>query len=360
MSNFRRWARGAVVAAACMAACAAARADRLELVAGGGVKAEGRATECRLDRPFSAGRDRRGTLYISEEAGRVLAVDRAGRLRRIAGILGSGSGGDGGPASDAQLAAPHNIVVLPSDDVLVADTMNHRIRRISARSGRIAAFAGTGTAGYSGDGGPALQAEFGAVYCLALDARRSVLYVDDLDNRRIRSIDMRSGIVSTAAGNGKKGTPQEGAIAVDAPLVDPRAIAVDSHGRLYILERGGNALRVVDENGLIRTVCGTGKPGPASDGDAETATLSGPKHLAVDRDDNVIIADTDNHVIRKLDVRERRVTTIAGTGAAGEGSPGRAPLATALNQPHGVYVERNGDIIICDSLNNRVLRYVKE
>jgi hypothetical protein len=333
-----------------------ASADRVTLIAGGGTAEEGRATECKLVEPFACGLDRSGTLYITEIAGRVLAVDRSGNLRRVAGKLGEGDAGDGGPASSAELNAPHHMLVLPSGDVLVADTMNRRVRKIVAESGKIVPFAGTGQAGDSGDGGPALNGKFGAIYCLALDSRRNAIYLCDLDNRRIRKIDLRSGIVSTVAGNGKRGTPDDGALAVQSPLQDPRAIAVDSKGSLYILERGGNALRVVDTKGRITTIVGTGKAGPPGDGNGISATLRGPKHLAVDRDDNVLIADTDNHVIRKYTVGDGKIVTIAGTGATGTGGVGGPPADLQLNQPHGVYVDRRGTIYICDSLNHRVLR----
>src|SRR5947199_118890 len=136
-----------------------------------------------------------------------------------------------------------------------------------------------------GDGGPAREAKFGGVYCLAIDPRGDKMYVADLDNRRIRAIDLKTMIVSTVAGNGQKGLPADGAEAAKAPLLDPRAVAVDGKGNVYILERSGNALRVVDRQGRIRTVVGTGKPGATGDdGDARQATLNGPKHLCVDRD----------------------------------------------------------------------------
>jgi len=337
-----------------------AKADRLELVAGGGAKVEGPAAECKLTEPFACGKDSKGTLYIAEMAGRVLAVDPSGRLRRVAGGKGEGSAGDNGPARDSQLNAPHNLLVLPGGDVLVADTMNHRVRKIIAKSGRIVPFAGTGAAGFGGDGGPALAATFGAIYCLALDARRDALYLDDLDNHRIRKIDLKTGMVTTVAGNGQRGVPKDGSIAIEAPLQDPRAIACDSKGNLYILERSGNALRVVDTGGRIKTVVGTGKAGPAEDSPALAATLRGPKHLIADHDDNILIADTDNHMIRKFVVAESRIVRVCGTGAAGADGIGAAPETAHLNLPHGVYVDSRGTIYICDSWNGRVLRIVRE
>src|SRR5262249_3860778 len=151
-----------------------------------------------------------------------------------------------------------------------------------ARTGQITSIAGTGRKGFAGDGGPAVQAEFNGIYCIALDEPGGALYLADLENRRIRVVDLKTGIVSTVAGNGTKGVPADGAPARDAPLVDPRAVAVDGRGNVYVLERSGHALRVVDRTGKIRTIAGTGTKGDSGNGgDARKATLNGPKHLCV-------------------------------------------------------------------------------
>jgi DNA-binding beta-propeller fold protein YncE len=163
--------------------------------------------------------------------------------------------------------------------------------------------------------------------------------------------------VDTVAGNGERGKPEDEAEARRAPLVDPRAVAVDPLGNVYILERSGHALRVVDSAGKIRTVVGTGKPGNSGDGgDGRQATLKGPKHLCIDGEGNVLIADTENHLIRKYLPREKRIVRIAGTGKEGTAGLGGPPLLAELNQPHGVYVHSDGRLYIADSSNNRVLR----
>ena len=162
------------------------------------------------------------------------------------------------------------------------------------------------------------------------------------------------------AGNGQKGVPEDGALATAAPLVDPRAVIADAKGRVYILERGGHALRVVDADGKIKTVVGTGRQGNSGDGgDARQATLNGPKHLCFDRDGNVVIADTENHVIRKYLPRENRIVRVAGSGKKGRGGIGGPPLDAELNQPHGVFVRNDGTLYIADSSNDRVLRIEK-
>ena len=170
-------------------------------------------------------------------------------------------------------------------------------------------------------------------------------------------MDLTSGVVTTVAGNGERGVPGDGAEAVRSPLVDPRAVAVDSQNNVYILERSGHALRVLDRNGKIRTVAGTGRKGSEGDGgDALKASFNEPKHLCVDPEDNVIIADTDNHVIRKYLPRENRVIRVAGSGRRGAGGVGGPARDLELDQPHGVYVDKSGVLYIADSLNNRVLK----
>jgi DNA-binding beta-propeller fold protein YncE len=139
--------------------------------------------------------------------------------------------------------------------------------------------------------------------------------------------------------------------------MDPRAVAVDAAGNVYILERGGHALRVVDVNGKIRTVVGTGKSGASGDGsDARQATLNGPKHLCIDAEGNVLIADTENHLIRKYLPKEGKIVRLAGTGKKGMAGVGGNPLQAELNQPHGVQVDPSGVLYIADSSNHRILR----
>ena len=274
---------------------------------------------------------------------RVLKIDRAGKLSVFAGTGEKGDTGDDGPAVGARFNGMHSLAIGRSGDIFIADTWNNRIRRVDG--GKVFAFAGTGKRGFSGDGGPARNAEFGNVYCVAFDAPKESLLVADLDNRRIRAINLKSGIVTTVAGNGERGIPVDGARAREAPLVDPRAVAVDSKGAIYILERSGHALRQVNRDGVIRTVAGTGKKGNA-DGEALKAEFNGPKHICVDANDDVIIADTENHVIRKYVANEKRVVRIVGA-ENGEFS---------LKQPHGVKMDKSGALYIADSLNNRVLK----
>jgi len=334
-------------------------AERVVVVSGEGDEVAGPAARCRLHAPFGIDFDHSGNMFIVEMAGgeRVLKVDVRGMLTVVAGTGEKGDKGDGRPAVQAQFNGMHSFAVGPADDLYIADTWNNRVRRIDAKNGKVFPFAGTGRKGFSGDGGPASAAEFGNVYCVAFDVRRDNLYLADLDNRRIRSVNLKSGIVTTVAGNGEKGVPRDGAEATEAPLVDPRAVAVDSQGILYILERSGHALRAVNRDGKIRTVAGTGRKGfDGDDGEALKASFNEPKHLCVDGNDNVIIADTDNHVVRKYLPKENRIIRVVGSGKSGAGGVGGPASAVELNQPHGVHVDKSGVLYIADSLNNRVLK----
>lgn len=311
-----------------------------------------------LHEPFGVDVDPAGNLLIAEISGqRVLRLDRAGRLVVFAGTGEKGFGGDGGPARSAQFNGMHNLAIAPNGDVYIADTWNSRVRKIDAGSGLITTVAGIGGKGFGGDGGPAVAAQCGNIYCVTLDTPRSRLLLADLDNRRVRTVSLTDGKIGTLAGNGQRGVPTDGAPAADSPLVDPRAVAADPAGNVYVLERSGHALRRVDPQGRIWTVAGTGKKGPAADDvPASEATFNGPKHLCVDPQGDVIIADAENHVIRKLLVRQKRVIRVAGTGKMGSLGAGGPALRCQLKRPHGVFVDPQGTLYIVDSDNHRVLK----
>jgi len=340
-----------------------AAARTIVLVAGDGDRGDGSpAAKAALKTPFGVDFDREGNLFFVEMTGeRVRKIGRDCVLSTVAGDGTKGNRGDGGPAAEAQFNGMHSLAIAPDDTIYVADTWNNCVRAIDPRSGKITRVAGTGEKGFSGDSGLATAAKFGGIYCASLNSAGDKLYLADLDNRRIRAVDLRTGIVTTVAGNGEKGVPRDGAIATDAPLVDPRAVAVDKSNNVYVLERSGHALRVVDSEGRIRTVVGTGKAGASGDdGDARRATLNGPKHLCIDDKGNVILADTENHLIRKYLVREGKITRIVGSGRKGKRGIGGPPLEAELNQPHGVYIHRDGTLYIADSSNHRVLKIVEE
>lgn len=336
----------------------AAAEDTIVLVAGGGEAAENvPATSARLGSPFGVDFDSAGNLFFVEIDGhRVGRIDQGGLLTRVAGTGERGLSGDKGPPLAAQFNALHNLAIAKNDDIFLADTLNHRVRKIDRLTGLITTVAGT-EKGFAGDGGSATAARFSGIYCATLSPAGDRLLVADLDNRRIRAIDLQTGIVTTIAGNGEQGVPPDGATAAAAPLFDPRAVTADAAGNVYVLERSGHALRVVDREGKIRTLAGTGKKGSSGDGGAaREATLNGPKHLCIDLDGGVIIADTENHTIRKLMPGSGTMVRLAGSGKRGKAGVGGPALSVELNQPHGVYVHPHGDLYISDSSNQRILK----
>jgi sugar lactone lactonase YvrE len=337
---------------------------KIELVAGGGEKdGDAPATECRLREPFGVEFTAAGVMFIVEmvSGNRLLHVDRANKLTVVAGNGVKGYAGDGGPAKDAQFNGPHNLAIAPDGTIYLADSWNYRIRAIDPKTNTIHTIAGTGKKGYSGDGGPAVAADFSTIIQIVLSPAAKHLYLADIDNRRVRRIDLTSGKVETVAGNGQKGAPKDGEDARSQPLADPRAVVASVDGSLYILERSGNALRHVDPAGKIHTVAGTGKAGLSGDGGpALAATMNGPKHLCLDKDGSVLIADAENNVIRRFDPKTRLITRVTGTGKKGAAGLGGNPLACELNRPHGVTVSPDGILYITDSYNNRILRVVPE
>jgi sugar lactone lactonase YvrE len=326
-------------------------AATIEHIAGGGSAEAGpgvTAKQMRLVEPFGVDFDKAGNYYIVEYRGQtVKRVDVHGGTSVFAGTGERSYGGDDGPATRAMFYEPHGLLISNDQQMYIADTHNNRIRKIDLETGRITTMAGTGESQFGGDGGPAVRAKFVGTYAISLNREQNRLYVADLHDHRIRMINLKTGIITTVAGNGQLGEPRDGSKAVHAPMGDPRAVAVDSKENVYFIERKGNAMRVVDRQESIRTVIAP---------DAIRPGLNGPKHIAIDHEDNVIIADAENHIIRRYNPRDKSTVTIAGTGVKGDALVPSDPLRTQLNRPHGVYVHKSGDIYISDSYNHRILR----
>ncbi|MEN3942603.1 hypothetical protein WJU23_14985 [Prosthecobacter sp. SYSU 5D2] len=333
-----------------------ALADRIHLVAGGKQESVGiDAKEAVLKEPFGTEFDPGGHMWIIEmvSGNRLLQVDGGGILTHVAGQLTPGYSGDGGPAIKAQFNGPHNLAILPDGKVLIGDTWNGCVREVDVKAGLVKTLEGwKAPKGKERGNGP---------YCITLDFKGENLYIANL--RQVHRLDLKTGMSKVIAGNGEKGVPEDGAVATEAPLVDPRAVAVDRQGNVYILERNGNALRVVDPAGRIRTVVNaSGKKGGTGDGGpAIEATMTGPKHLCVDQDDSVIIADAESHLIRRYVPATGKMERIAGTGTKGSSGVGGDPKQCQLARPHGVTIHpQSGELYITDSYNNRVLKITKE
>lgn len=343
-------------------------AEKVILVAGGGEGGDGTAAnQAKLVQPFAVDFDvHAGDLYFVEMAGgeRIRKIDTKGILTTLAGTGKKGDAGDDGPAANAEFNGMHNLIWMPSEKIIVvADSFNNRLRAYDSVTAKISAMAGTGKKGFAGDGGSTDKAEFNQAICVAMTPDQLQVYVADIGNKRIRKIDNIRSTISTLAGTGKAGVPKDGELAKEQPLVDPRAVAADKNGNVYILERNGHALRVVDKNGAIRTIAGTGKAGSGGiGGPALKAEFNGPKFVSVDpKDETVLIADTENHRILRYVPKTQTIELVAGTGNKGSAGVAGDPKKLELSRPHGVSVHpKTGEIYIADSENHRILKIVKD
>jgi DNA-binding beta-propeller fold protein YncE len=300
-----------------------------------------------LKSPFGLDFDAAGSMFIIElEGGRVFERTPDGIVKQIGGDGTKAYAGDGGPLEKATFNGMHNVAITKGGRMLIADTWNNCVREVDLATRTIRTLAGNGKAGFAGDGEPGSAAEFNFVMCVTLDPAEKELHIADINNHRIRVLNLETNIVRTVAGNGMKGVPTDGAAALESPLVDPRAVAADAEGRVYILERGGHAVRRVDKDGTIRTVVGTGTAGH-KDGPAREAQLNSPKHLCVDDQGRVYIADDANAAIRCYDPATETVATLLGRGAGDE--------RIKLKHPHGVTREK-GSLYVLDTYHDRIFR----
>jgi DNA-binding beta-propeller fold protein YncE len=278
------------------------------------------------------------------------------RTRRTTTIAGNGEraySGDGGPAAAAALNMPHEIQFDAVGNMYVAERDNHVVRKVDRRTGIISTFAGTRTPGFSGDGGPAARAQLRSPHSIAL-APRGRLLICDVGNHRIREVNLASGTIDTYGGTGERKPTPDGAPVSAAPLNGPRTIAVDRDGDLYLALREGNAIyKVASKTATIHHLAGTGEQGYSGDGGpARSATLAGPKGLAFARG-LLYVADTENHVIRRIEIKTGIITTVLGTGHRGDG-PEPDPLRCRLARPHGVFVDAAGALYVGDSEAHRI------
>ena len=325
-------------------------------VVGGGGDG-GPATEAQLAFPKGVAVDADDNLYIADnENGRIRRIDRSGTITTIAGIGDGDFSGDGGPAIGARLDSPTGVAVDSGGNLYIADTENHRIRRVD-RSGAISTVAGTGVGGYGGDGGPATEAQLREPSGLALDSSGTV-YIADTWNNRVRMIDS-SGVISTVAGNEKpssRGDRGDHGPAIQAPLEQPVNVAVDSAGNLFIVESGTYRVRRVDTSGTISTVAGNGKRAYSGDGGPATeSALGAPQGVVADSSGNIYIADSANHRVRRVDPAGT-ISTVAGTGVGGYSGDGGPATEARLHYPTDLTVDSSGTLYIVDMGNYRVRR----
>jgi DNA-binding beta-propeller fold protein YncE len=334
--------------------------DVVTTVAGNGTDAPfvagGRATEISVAQPFGLTTGPDGALYVCEVGSHVIRrVDLvSGQSEVIAGSGVAGYSGDGGVATAARLNEPYEIRFDIKGNLLFVEMQNHLVRRVDATTGIISTVAGTGQPGFSGDGGAAMTAQLRQPHSIALDAEGN-LYICDIGNHRIRQVSAASGLIQTFAGTGEKRLTPDGAGLDGTPLNGPRAIDYDGQHSLYLALREGNAIYRIDlRNRTVHHLAGTGKSGYAGDGGpAKQAQLAGPKGIAVTPRGDVYFADTESHTIRVYRTAEGIVQTVMGDGIRGNGPDGPA-ASCRLDRPHGVFVDSSGRLFVGDSNNHRV------
>jgi len=332
-------------------------AQTIITIAGNGVRGfsgdGGPAINASLNSPFGVVVDAAGNLFIADnENRRVRKVAPAGTISTVAGNGISVFFGDGGPATSAALASPTGIAVDAAGNLYIADTLNHRVRRVTA-GGIITTVAGNGLRGFAGDGGPATAAFLDEPYGVAVDTAGN-LFIADSSNNRIRKV-TTNGAISTLAGNGRYAYAGDGGPATNASLAFPNGVAVDAAGNVYIADTRNARVRKVSPNGIISTLAGNGSVFPfvGDGGPATSATVSAPYSVALDGSGNVFVADLQR--IRKVSLGGT-ITTVAGNGNIGYSGDG-GPATSASLGSQGVVVDAAGNVFIADQ-SNRVRKVV--
>jgi sugar lactone lactonase YvrE len=312
-------------------------------------------SDSQVNNPYGVVIGRDGALYFCD-----LGNQRIRRLdlttRRTIDIAGNGQrayAGDGGPATDGSLNMPHELVFDSRGHIYIAERDNHVVRRVDGRTGVLSTFAGTGVAGFSGDGGPASRAHLRQPHSIAI-APDGRLLICDIGNHRIRSVDLSTGTIETIGGTGERLPTPDGAPLKGTPLNGPRTIAIDGDGTMYLALREGNALyRIAPATRTLHHVAGTGEQGYSGDGGpARLAKLAGPKGLAL-AGRSLYLADTESHTIRRIDLESGLITTVLGTGTRGDG-PETDPLHCQLARPHGLFAGAGNTLYVSDSEAHRI------
>ena len=298
-----------------------------------------------------------GDLYVTDSRAHVVrrVEPVTGIVTVVAGTEESGTSGDGGRASEARLEAPRALCVAPGGDLLIADAEGHVVRRISALTGNIATVAGVGYPGTSGNGGPAIDASLHTPTSLATSAAGD-LFIAERGSHRVRRVLAESGLIVPAAGSGASGYAGDNGPATSARFLSPEGVALAPNGDLYIADTGNHVVRrVAHATGIVTTVVGTGAPGAAGDGGAATAALlRSPRGLAFSPAGDLYIADTGNHRVRRVERESGIITTVAGTGDPGFSGDGGAASEARLHSPSGLAVGPSGAYFIADRVNGRV------
>ncbi|MBG88389.1 MAG: hypothetical protein CMO80_16020 [Verrucomicrobiales bacterium] len=314
----------------------------------------GPATKAKINNPFGVVRGPDDAIYFCEYSGqRIRKILPDGTIHTVAGNGKTGYDGDGGPALEASFNKPHEIRFDSEGDLYAVDMANNAVRKIDMKTGIVTTYAG-GRVGYSGDGTAATKAALKKPHSIQFGPKGH-LYICDIGNHVIRRVHNDTRIITTFAGTGKPGKTPDGSKIQGTPLKGPRSIDFDRKGDMWLATREGNQVFRFDmKRGVIRHIAGTGKKGFTGNGaPAKKATLSGPKGICIDKRGNVYLADTESHSVRMVDAKTGKLELIAGTGKAGNGTT-TDPLKCRMDRLHGVYIDRDGSLLIGDSQAHKV------
>ena len=316
----------------------------------------GAATNAQFMSPYGVATDALGNIFIADtDNNKIRVVNSTGSIETFAGTGTPGHRGDGGAATNAQLANPFGVATDAFGNIFIADTNNNKIRVVNS-TGIITTIAGTGLLGSSGDGGAAINASLSQPKAVAIDSYGNV-FIADTNNCKIRVVKSTTGNITTFAGTGANGNGGDGGLATNSQLSYPRGVATDAFGNVFISDTNNNNIRVVNSAGIITTIAGTGTPGYSGDGGMATnAQLSYPQSVVVDMSGNVYIPDQGNNIVRLVTNGTRIITTFAG-GYSNYGSLGDGGAATDahLSYPGGLAIDViGGNIIIADTYDYRI------
>jgi len=315
----------------------------------------GDCASARLNGPSGCALDGAGSFFIADTQNNCVRVlDLVGwTIEAFAGTGEAGYSGDGGPAAEATFSRPTGVAAGRDGDVFICDRGNHAVRRVSAADGVVTTVAGTGEAGYGGDGGPGTESRLAGPSGAALDGRGG-LVICEAEGHRVRRLDLESGVISTVAGTGEAGVAEDGSEAVGAQLSAPSGVAVDGEGNVYVAEAGANRIVRIGEDGVLRVVSGTGEAGASGDGGpAADATYRGPTGLSCDSRGDLCVADTENHAVRMIVASTGTVLRVAG-GRRGFSGDGGDAAAASLSRPQGCVVDEDGVVYVADTENHRL------
>lgn len=323
----------------------------------------GKALQAELNQPFGVIVAPDGDIVFCDTVNHVIRriSRRSGKIETIAGSGQSGYAGDGGDPKKAQLYEPYEVRFHPNGDLYWVEMKNHLVRKLDARKHTISTVAGTGESGFSGDGGPAVEAKMNRPHSIVFDASGDFLLICDIGNQRIRKVDLESGVIETWCGTGEKKETRDGAaVSPETPLKGPRALDRAPNGDLWLALREGNQVFRIDvEAETLHLVAGTGKKGFHSEPRrALDSLLSGPKGVAISPDgQQIYLADTESHTVRRIDLTENppRLHVVIGDGKKGDGPDSPDPLKCRMARLHGVGTDPvSGDLFIGDSETHKV------